>query len=144
MNIALSNLCQLADSAKIAKYPTVKRNYIPKSKYDDSTANGLTACVMDWLRLNGHFCARINTGGIYDEKLRKYRPSGATLGVPDVLACIRGIFCGFEIKIGTDKMSLEQKDVARQIESSLGYFVEVRSFEQFYEWYEQVTKPPFA
>ncbi|GAB2595896.1 VRR-NUC domain-containing protein [Spirosoma areae] len=144
MNTALHHLNRLADEAKAAKYPSVRANYIPKSKFDDRTANGLTSCVLEWLKLNSHFCARINTGGIYDEKLRRYRPSGATLGVPDVIGCIRGLFIGIEIKVGSEKLSAEQKDVARQIESSPGYFVEVRSFEQLYSWYENLTRPPFA
>ena len=126
---ALDQLRRLSDQRKAERYPSVNNNFIPKSKHDDRTTNGLTSCVMEWLRLNGHFCARINTGGIYDEKLKKYRPSGATLGVPDVIACIRGSFCGIEIKGGaSDKMSPDQKDVARQIKSSLGHFIEVRSF----------------
>ncbi|OJW74282.1 VRR-NUC domain-containing protein [Spirosoma sp. 48-14] len=140
---ALQHLCRIADDAKIAKYPNVPASRIPRSKYTDRTANGLTTCVMAWLQLNGHFCARINTGGIYDEKLGKYRPSGATLGVPDIIACIRGRFVGLEIKIGADKLSQQQKDVARQIESSLGFFVVVYSFEQFFSWYEEFTRPPF-
>ncbi|WP_020598683.1 hypothetical protein [Spirosoma panaciterrae] len=140
---ALQHLCRIADEAKIAKYPNIPASRIPRSKYTDRTANGLTTCVMAWLQLNGHFCARINTGGIYDENLGKYRPSGSTRGTPDVLCCIRGRFVGLEIKSGSDKLSEAQKAIARQIEASLGFFLEVRSFEGFYRWYEEFTRPPF-
>ena len=108
------------------------------------TANTLTAKLIAYLRHQGQFAARINTTGIYDEQLGKYRPSGATIGVPDVISCIDGHFVGFEIKIGADKLSKQQERVSLQINTAGGFYVVTRSWADFVQFYTELTKPPFA
>ena len=108
------------------------------------TANSLTARIIEFLRERDHFAARINTTGIYDEKLGKYRQSGATTGVPDVIACIDGRFCGLEIKIGADKISKQQERVSLQINTAGGFYVITRCWADFVQFYTELTKPPFA
>ena len=105
------------------------------------SANGLTKRLIDYLRNRGHFAARINTTGLYDEKLGKYRPSGATTGVPDVIACIEGHFVGLEIKIGADKLSQKQQKIALQINSAGGFYVIIRGFADFETFYGELTTP---
>ncbi|MVM35482.1 VRR-NUC domain-containing protein [Spirosoma sp. HMF4905] len=107
------------------------------------TANSLTKKLISYLRNRGHFAARINTTGLYDEKLGKYRPSGATTGVPDVIACIESRFVGLEIKIGADRLSKKQQQIALQINSAGGFYLIVRSFDDFEKFYAQLKIPSF-
>lgn len=84
--------------------------------YDDRTANGLTTFCLDWLMYHGHYGARINTGGTAigaigaggREKI-KWTTSGSTKGVADIIACVNGHFCQFEIKAGKDRPREDQK-----------------------------------
>ncbi|MVM31175.1 VRR-NUC domain-containing protein [Spirosoma sp. HMF4905] len=107
------------------------------------TANALTKRLISFLRNRGHFAARINTTGLYDEKLGKYRPSGATTGVPDVISCIEGHFVGLEIKIGADRLSKKQQQIALQINSAGGFYLIVRSFDDFEKFYAELITPSF-
>lgn len=138
---ALKLLNDLADRRKREEHPDKPR--LTKSYYRDDTTNGLTECVMAWLELNDHAPARINTTGIYDEKMGRYRKSGATVGVPDILASVEGRFVGLEIKFGADKLRPDQIAFAAKIRKSGGVFVEVRTFDGFMAWYNNYTRPPF-
>ena len=108
------------------------------------TANSLTNKIITYLKEQGQFAARIYTTGLYDEKLGKYRQSGATTGVPDVISCINGTFVGFEIKIGKDKLSKQQERVSLQINTAGGFYVITRCWADFVQFYTELTKPPFA
>ena len=107
------------------------------------TANSLTAKIISYLKERGQFAARINTTGLYDEKLGKYRQSGATTGVPDVISCINGRFVGFEVKIGKDRISRQQERVSLQINTAGGFYVITRSWGDFVQFYTELTAPPF-
>lgn len=138
---AVKLLNDLADRRKQENHPNSR--YGTKANYNDDSTNGLTDCVMKWLDLNGHCPARINTTGLYDTKLGKYRPSGSTVGVPDILACIESRYVGLEIKFGSDKLRPEQIAFGNKIRESKGVYVEVRTFDQFMSWYNDFTRLPF-
>ena len=61
----LERLIELKYSLDCKKYPSMNPNYVPKTKYTDKTANGLTKCVVDWLNLNGHRADRVSSAGRY-------------------------------------------------------------------------------
>lgn len=85
-------------------------------RYDDRTANDLTAFILDYLAVHGHYGARINIGGIMMPNGR-WRTSGSTKGVADTIACVNGKFCQFEVKVGKDRPrpdQLEQQTMTRQ------------------------------
>lgn len=101
-------------------------------KFVDNTANGLTKAIMTYLKINGHFAARINSGATYDPRLGIYRKgSGATTGMADINAVVNGKSISIEVKIGKDKMRESQKIVKEQIEKSGGIYIFVRSFDDF-------------
>lgn len=110
---------------------------LPKKK--QSPANALTDAVMTYMRSLGCAVARINTTGIYDEKLGKYRYSGSTKGVEDV-NCVYPVRIGdikigttiaVEVKIGKDRMSEDQKLRKENIEKAGGHYVVASTFDQF-------------
>lgn len=49
---AVRELEELADIANAKAHPQFAK-YAPKAKYRDDSANGLTRCIIDFIRLNG-------------------------------------------------------------------------------------------
>ena len=146
----LQLLCDLANAAKRIKYPNTPAAFIPKTKYSDRTANGLTKCILDFLQLSGHQAERINriarpidTRQEVTDVLGRTRvigsiqfiKSGGTNGSADISAIMQGRAVKIEIKIGKDKQSSEQKQYQQAVEKAGGTYVIATSFVQFYEWY---------
>lgn len=105
--------------------------YRVKSSFRDDTANGLAKCIKAWCEINGAHFQRMNTTGLYDHKLKKYRRSGATRGVTDTLVIWKGKTFNIEIKIGRDKQSDQQKEIQKSIEEAGGFYLIVKSFDDF-------------
>jgi len=49
-------------------HPNYPQDYIPKTMYKDSTANGLTKAICDFINYQGYQAERINTMGTAREK----------------------------------------------------------------------------
>jgi hypothetical protein len=107
--------------------------YLTGREYTDTTANGLTKCIIDWFRLKGGAAFRINSQGQYDSRLNKWRPSGSRKGLPDIQGVMNGKFYGIEVKIGRDKQSEQQRTVESEITASGGKYLLVHSFDDFIE-----------
>jgi len=135
-------------------YPNVPEYAIPVPKYSDSSTNGLTRCVTDWLLLNGHMCERTGTEGRVIDNRKTYIdtigqrktigtvkriPSSGTKGSSDLKAIINGKFVAIEIKFGNDKQSEAQKMYQKQVENAGGIYIIVKTFDQFYEWLYSYT-----
>ena len=111
---------------------------LPKKK-KSSPANQLTSDIMDYLFYLGCATARINTTGIYDEKLGRYRKSGSTNGVEDinctypldVKGTTVGLTVAIEVKIGKDKMSDDQIKRKQRIELAGGIYIVAKEMKQF-------------
>jgi len=92
-------------------------------------ANDLTKAVIQYLSLNGWKVWRYNNVGVWDAKKGVHRKSKMTLkGVPDVIGFHKttGIFGGFEIKVGKDRLSPEQKQFLDELESANGIGLVIR------------------
>lgn len=126
-------------------------------KKKQSPANALTSAVMKYMSALGCAVARINTTGIYDEKLGKYRFSGSTNGVEDVNCVLPvhvfghklGVTVAIEIKVGNDRMRLEQKQRRENVERAGGHYIIAKTFDQFKQdidsivyKYEYIAKGP--
>lgn len=133
------------------EYPSVPEYAIPSQKYTDTTANGLTRCVMDWLNLSGHMAERTsNEGRVIDNRktyvdaigqrktigeVKRIKSSG-TVGTSDVKAVIRGRMVAIEIKIGKDRQSDAQKKYQAKVEAAGGVYIIVKNFSDFLSWYD--------
>lgn len=53
-----------------------------------------------------------------------------TAGIPDIIACINGHFCGFEVKTNVDKPTKLQEATIRKILAAGGTAVVVRSVDE--------------
>jgi hypothetical protein len=132
------------------QYPNVPRQYIPAPKYTDRTANGLTKCIIDYIRLTGGQAERINcTGRIIDSRTTctdvlghnrtigslHYIKTAGQRGTADISATIQGRSVKIEVKIGADRQSEAQKEYQRSIETSGGIYFVAKDFGQFLSWY---------
>lgn len=148
---AVKKLECLALERLIAKYPSFP--YPIKPKYSDQTANGLTKCVIDYIELRGFQAERINsTGRQIDGRVAstdvlgnvrtigsvKWIKSSGQIGTADISATIQGRSVKIEVKCeatGDKKQSQGQIEYQRQIEASGGTYLLIRTFEQFYNWF---------
>lgn len=122
-------------------HPSVDPKYIARRKMRDDTANGLTACVVAYAKLNGCFASRLNNTGIY--RNGKYTRSTSRRGLPDILITGKGgqsIFV--EVKAGRDRMSQHQERVRDDQQQAGGIYLTINSFTQFYDWFNDKYAVP--
>jgi hypothetical protein len=140
---------ELLHELKIKRYaethPNYPPNYIPKTMYKDSTANGLTKAICDYINLHGYQAERINTMGVAREKKTTagkvigvtWTKGTSTAGSADISATIKGRSVKIEVKIGKDRQSEAQKRYQEMIERAGGTYIIAKDFDSFVEWYNQ-------
>ena len=118
--------------------------YVHKVVFTDKTANGLTKCVITWIKLHGYQAERISTQGTYiqgktvgtgfygvKQTKGKYIPGQGTKGSADISATLKG---GLSVKIEIkmkDRQSDAQKQYQSDIERAGGQYWLVRSMDDF-------------
>lgn len=152
---AVKELEELADIENQRLHPNIPTKYLARSKYRDDTANGLTKCIIDFIRLNGGQAERINTMGIPRDSRKtvtdivghsrvigsvEWRTSGTTKGSADISATIRGQSVKIEVKIGHDRQSDAQRDYQASVEQAGGVYYIARNFTDFIAWYQRTFK----
>ncbi len=116
--------------------------YPVKPKYKDDTANDLTKCIIDAIRLLGYQAERINTTGqkvTHNGKEKWVKGSGCK-GSADIHATIKGKSVKIEIKIGKDRQSEAQKQYQKEVEKAGGIYLIIQNFTEFYEWIGRFLK----
>lgn len=136
--------------AKKKKYPSIPPDYIAAVKYRDDTANSLTRCIIDFIRVKGGQSERINCTGrpidrtqTFIDCLGRQRtigsiewiPGTGTKGSADISCCISGLSVKVEVKIGSDRMSQAQKNYQQAVEAAGGIYYIARDFTSFLEWF---------
>jgi hypothetical protein len=116
----------------------------------DDTANGLTKCVVEFIRLTGGMAERINCTGRYVDRSQTFTdvigrtrtigsgqwlPTSGVKGTADISAVIEGRAVKVEIKI-RDRQSEDQKRYQEATERAGGVYLIVRSFAEFKTWYD--------
>ena len=143
---AIEHLKALALAEIKKKHPTVPKHALPRPKYSDRTANGLTKCIIDYINLIGGIAERRNSMGrylqpktytnVFGKKVQlgkgKYIPTTGWKGTSDISGVFEGVPLAVEVKIGKDKMSKAQEEYKAQFEAAGGWFCIARDFEQFY------------
>lgn len=120
-------------------------DYVVRTKYNDSTANGLTKCVIDYINLSGGQAERISNTGRYIDESRivtdvlgnrkkigtgKYIKGTGTNGTADISATYKGKSIKIEIKM-KDKQSEAQKEYQQSIERAGGVYFICHNFDEF-------------
>ena len=132
------------------KYPTFDERLRTVPNMTDNSANGLTKCIITFLKCEGHQAERINTMGTYRKGSKTinfwtgkvtetgggYTPTTGTRGSADISATIHGRSVKIEVKYGKDRMSEYQKAYQADIERAGGVYVVARTFDDFLEWYD--------
>jgi len=138
--MTLKELEQLKHRAKCAK-TTMQESYVPMTKYSDTTANGLTTAIVDFIRLTGGYADRINNTGIM--RNGKWTRSGTRKGIADIMAGkpiqvgdrTVSVTVAIEVKIGKDRQSDDQKKIEAEVVKSGGFYIIARNWDGFYnEW----------
>ena len=147
---AVKMLETLAMDEARRRYPTVP--YLAPRTFRDDTANGLTKCIIAFLKLEGWQAERNNTTGrpvnhtkSYTDVMGVRRTIGrfewvygtGTRGSADISATIAGRSVKIEVKAGKDRQSDHQREYQRQVEAAGGIYVIARNFQQFNDWYAQ-------
>jgi hypothetical protein len=101
--------------------------------YSDTSANGLTKCIVDFINYSGGSATRINTTGMMRKINGKYKWTHGTTrrGTADIFILFRGVHVSCELKIGRDKLSRYQIQEKARIEKAGGHYIVVGSMEEF-------------
>ena len=106
---ALEQLVLLKETYLQHRYPNVPANFRPRPKYEDRTANGLTRCILDFVKFSGGFATRVQSQGQYRPgvggRKGQYTYGTTRRGTADIHAIINGFHLSIEVKIGKDRMS---------------------------------------
>ena len=96
-------------------HPNFPEYAIPPQSYRDNTANGLTKCIVDYIRYNGGQAERVATIGMPEQRGGRivWRKSNTTKGSADISATIAGRSVKIEVKIGLDHQSEAQRRYRR-------------------------------
>jgi hypothetical protein len=138
------------DHEKRCEGSTMPPHYVPKTKYSDKTANGLTKCIVEYIRLTGGYADRINNMGVYQQQKTYdngltqvvtqkggWRPGGNRKGIADIIATNKGKMVQIEVKIGKDRMSPHQKKIQAEVTAAGGVYMVARNFDDWLvEWLE--------
>jgi len=135
-----------------ARHPRANTNHIVKPKFRDDTANGLTKCIISFIRLHNGQAERINTMGrpvdtrqTFTDVVGRTRTIGtmkwgrstSTRGSADISATIKGRSVKIEVKAGKDRQSQAQREYQRHVEDAGGIYYIARNFESFVVWYNE-------
>jgi hypothetical protein len=140
MNSGMQELEQMYLAEQKEKHRHFPESYFLKLKYDTTTANGLTRAIVKWFDLKRGYATRVNTGGVYDEKLGKYRLGSSKRGFSDIQAVYKGYAIYVEVKIKRDIQSEYQKEFQNQITACGGYYYVAKDFQSFVDWFYKVIE----
>ena len=120
-------------------HPNFPEYAIPPQSYRDNTANGLTKCIVDYIRHNGGQAERVATIGMPEQRGGRivWRKSNTTKGSVDISATIAGRSVKIEVKIGLDHQSEAQRRYQASIERAGGLYFVAKDFTTFVEWYSE-------
>jgi hypothetical protein len=113
----------------------------PKRGAKQKPSAALTDAVIKYFKLCGGEAYRINTVGVYDEKMGGLRSSGMKKGLPDVIGIYKGRFIGVEIKIGKDRQSEDQKNREQEIYLAGGVYLIAKTFDQIKPLLDEIFYP---
>jgi hypothetical protein len=152
MKNSIKVLQDLIWQLECVKYPRMPKEYVAKKTYTDKTANGLTKCIIDWIKANGYQAERISNTGRYIDNSKivtdsmgfqkkigsgQYIKGTGTNGTADISATIKGRSIKLEVKIGKDRQSEAQKKYQSDIERAGGIYIIVKDFDEFMNFYKK-------
>jgi hypothetical protein len=128
-------------------------DYVPKDKFTDKTANGLTKAIVTFINLAGGQAERISSmGRVIDGRKvvtnvlgqtgligsQTYIRGTSTNGTADISSIIKGKSVKIEVKIGRDKMSPAQIEYKANVERAGGVYIIAKDWQGFIEEYNKL------
>ena len=112
-------------------------NKMKLKPYNDTTSNGLTKAIIDWITFHEGSATRVSCTGQVRKinGVMKYTNGTTRRGTSDIMACIRGKFLSIEVKVGKDKLSEFQVKEKALIEKSGGLYFVAKEMESFTDWF---------
>jgi len=148
MEKAIKILIQKRMEATKKRFPDCP--YPATPRFSDKSANGLTKCILEFLRLSGHQAERVSVTGRWIDQRKTYtdvlghrktigsgkwiKPS-MEVGTADISATIQGKSVKIEVKVGRDRQRSHQKKYQESIEAAGGIYYIAKDFQQFFDWY---------
>ena len=125
----LKELGKLADELN-AETPIVAATRVGQKRFKDTTANELTKTIIwDMYHVRGGGIPN-QQRAVYDVKKKVYRKGVQRKGVPDIIGIIDGRFYGIEVKIGKDRQSADKKEIEKEINDAVVYFI-AKSYDDY-------------
>jgi hypothetical protein len=133
------------DAWTIKHFPSFAAASEPlRGKWNDETANGLTKCVIDYLKFIGGNFTRVNVMGTprKDKKTGRtfFTPSTTKKGTADIVGVFRGRYTAIEVKIGADIQSKFQIQEQRDVTEAGGVYIIARNFPDFLNEFKTIFK----
>ena len=100
------------------------------------SANLLTRQIIKHIFDQGGFAWRASSVGIFDRTKGIYR-TAPKKGVADVLGCYNSKLIAIEIKIGKDRLSLEQEGFLASVNHAGGLQFVAKDFPSFLLWWQK-------
>lgn len=145
-----------------SEHPTWNEYEINNFMYfddSDNNTNGLTRCILKFLKYEGCQAERINTMGkmvdnrqivkdvvglVREVGSKSWQKGTGTKGSADISATIPVVISGIkvgvsvkiEVKFGKDRQSADQKKYEANINSSGGVYTIARNMDDFIGWYD--------
>ncbi|MBK3666190.1 VRR-NUC domain-containing protein [Bradyrhizobium diazoefficiens] len=96
-----------------------------------SRESEIQAAICDYLALKGYLFSRTNNTPVFDKARGIHRslPKYTRRGWPDICLIRNGQFIGIEVKAEKGKLSDDQKELGREIETHGGRYVVARSID---------------
>lgn len=148
----LNELKQLALADSRKRHPSLPEAARLCRNYTDRSANGLTRCIIDYLRFSGWQAERVAVMGrpldnrkIVTDILGDMRRVGSVRWIPgtmqpgsaDISATIQGLSVKIEVKM-KDRQSEAQKQYQQSVEAAGGVYLICHSFSEFMEQYNSI------
>lgn len=137
---ALQHLRELHMAGIRAKYPNLPDEAVASANYSDSTANGLTKCIVAYIGFIGGWATRVNSTGQMRDRGTEVRakmvwmPGTTKRGTADIMGVLNGKALSIEVKIGKDRLSKHQREVSQAVQTAGGLYYVSRDFQSTYEW----------
>ena len=121
------------------EYPSAYKDgyYLPPKMPPVGTANGLTTCIMNFIKWEGYRATRINVSG--RQIKGKWIPSSTRRGTADISATLRGKSLMLEVKVGKDKPRPEQLQEQERERNAGGIYEFIHNPEEFLEIYDKLV-----
>ena len=140
------------DKIKHPTFPDAYRSF-PNFFKSSNTTNGLTNCIISYIKLNGWQAERISTTGRHIDNTKivkdvlgysrkigsiEYIKGTGTKGSADISATINGKSVKIEVKNEKtkDRMSKEQKEYQLTIDLTGGIYYVAKNFNDFRIWFD--------